>query len=202
MSQPSEALLAQLARIAYDLRESFSERGHHVEVAAEADSAFGGGTFRSVAMRELAVEVISESASHNGLDFRSVNGLGREFRVFENNCDVRMRFRRAQQLPDGTFLITANEDSSLFVTEPGLLYEEEQWVFAYVPTHEAIITHIFIARILGYEGEGKLGHVVLGHAIHLLGPDAPDRGFIPTDEGLPGFEDQTDEEGEEYGDAS
>lgn len=73
------------------------------------------------------------------------------------------------------------------------LIPEEFWVLAYVLSDSFLVENVFAAQILGLE-DGRPGRLILGKLTQLLGPDAPTGGFKPTDEELPGFED--DEEGD------
>jgi hypothetical protein len=193
MSQPPQRDIDRLARVADDLREVFAERGHRVEVALEADRAFGSGASRSALIRDLARDAVSASASRNGVDFRPVNGSGRELRIFSGGVDRRYRFRRAHR-ESGRLFVSASGDSALAAVDETSLLTEEHWVFGYVASAEALIEEAFIAEVRGYV-EGRPGHLVLGPETGLLSrPTPPPTGFTPSDEDLEGFE--QDDEGE------
>ena len=58
MSSPSDVECERLDFIAAELREAFSERGYRVDVALEADEAFGSGSSRSSLMRDLVMDAV------------------------------------------------------------------------------------------------------------------------------------------------
>ncbi len=197
MSQPSALLVERLRRVAHDLAEVFDERGYRVDTAMEADPSFGSGTARSAVARDLAVEAVSRAASQHGLDFRPVNGSGREFRCLESGTDRRFRLKRARPTADGGYLIVANSASALAVSEDSL-FPEENWVFGYVIGEDHVIVDIFIAPVRGFE-EGRPGRLVLGPCIELLTEHPPVGEFRPSDEPLEGFEDDEQDESGEFG---
>lgn len=108
MSLPSSVERQQLDEIAFDLRETFVERGHRVEVALDVDSSFGSGTSRSSLRRDLVMETVSRSASRLGLSFRRVNGNGRE--LFGDRH--RYRVRKATLDSEGKPIVTVSSESA------------------------------------------------------------------------------------------
>lgn len=191
MSRPSETLLEQLSMVAEDLREVIAERGHRIDVALDTDYAFGSGQSRSWLMRDLAIDGLTQGASRAGLDFHPVNGDGREIRTLADSVDRRFRCRKASRTSDGEIVVMASSDAPLAVDEEDALYSVEAWIFGWIPTSSTNIEEVFVAPILAFE-VGNPGHFVLGEAIPLLaaGTTPPGgRGFVPTDEALPGFED-------------
>lgn len=200
MSHHTPADLTLFCRVAADLREVFAERGYRVDLALEADQAFGSGMSRAALRRDLAIDAVSESASRNGLDFRPVNGSGRELRHGSRGVYRRYRFLSGKRQADGSLLIKANSDSALVGPEDEeTLIPEERWVWAYttVPSLE-LIDEVVIAEIRGFiEGRGRAGQLVLGPEVALLQPLAPPPvGFTPPDENELDFGDD-DEAGEE-----
>lgn len=177
--------LRALNAVADELREVFVERGHRIEQAMETDPAFGSGWSHAALSRDLAVGAASGAASRIGLDFRPVNGGGREFRTLAGTIDRRFRLRRAHRRADGTTIITANSDSALAV-EDGSFFDQEQWVLSWMPTPEGAIEVVFVAEVVGFV-EGRPGHLTLGPMTLLGGEDLPAGGFNPTDEDLDGF---------------
>lgn len=201
MSHPSESQLARLGQVSDELREVFAERGYRVDVAMEADPAFGSGSSRSAVTRDLAVDAVSSAASKVGIDFRPVNGNGRELRILEDGVDRRFRFLRARRRTDGVFRVEVNSDSALSssVGDDPSIFVDEQWVFCWTKTAEGLIEDVFVAQVRGYV-EGKPGHLILGPVIHTGRGDVPTGGFDPVDEGLEGFDDEgTDESGTSLG---
>lgn len=199
MSHPSEEELVLLSHVAEELREVFAERGYRVDVAMDADPAFGSGWSRAAVTRDLVIDAVSSAASRLGLDFRPVNGMGREFRYLSGTIDRRYRLRRATRRPDNSIVIEVSSESALAATG-GSLFAEEQWVFAWVPSPEGLIGEVLVAEVLGYV-EGSPGRLELGTIINLEGGDLPSGGFRPTDEGLDGFDDE-EGSGDEFGSPS
>lgn len=198
MSHPSDRLLRQLSQVSTELQEVFAERGHRVDVALEADESFGStAQSKTSLMRELALDAVAAAASRVGVQFGVVNGSGRELRTFDDGVDRRFRVRRASRDSDGNIVLMANSDAPLrvVVDEGDGLYPVEAWAFGWIPVAEAVlVAEVFVAPILDFV-PGNPGHLVLGRAISLLGPDTPSGGgFTPRDEGLDGFDDDEDDE--------
>jgi hypothetical protein len=200
MSQPSSKELHLLSQVADELREVFAERGYRVDVAMNVDPAFGSGWSRSAVTRDLVVAAVSSAASRVGVDFRPVNGSGREFRCLSGAIDRRYRLRRATRRADGSLVIGASADSAL-ASAADSLFPEEQWTFAWVLSPDGQIDEVLAAEVVGYVA-GHPGHLRLGPSFSLGGGgDMPTRGFRPTDESLEEF-DEEEGFGDEFGDAS
>jgi hypothetical protein len=199
MSRPSRDELALLRQVAHELREVFAERGHRVDQAMEVDPAFGSGWSRAAVTRDLVVDAVSAAASRIGLDFRPVNGSGREFRYLAGGVDRRYRLRKARRASDGSLEIAASSNSALASDEP-FLFAEEPWAFAWTISPDGQIAEIFVAEVIGYV-EGQPGHLMLGRTISLDHGGLPMGGFQPTDEGLDDFDDEEDL-GDDFGSPS
>jgi hypothetical protein len=191
MSSPSEVERQRLDCIADDLREAFSERGHRVDVALDADPAFGSGRSRSSLMSDLVMEAVSRSASKIGIYFQSVNGTGREL-VGEKH---RYRIRRAKRDISGKVVITVSSESSLALEEEPTLFPMRNWIFGWITNAEGLIAEVLAAEIFGIL-PGSPGRLVLGDVL-ALGSGGPfDGGFIPVDEDLDlGLDDEDEEDG-------
>lgn len=193
MSHQAMQELEKLQHVAHELGQTFEERGHRVDQAMEADTSFGSPTSRSALARDLARDTVSQAASGVGLDYRPVNGSGRELRSFVDGTDRRYRLLRANPRADGTYSICANASSTVAVEEPTLI-PTERWVFAYTLSSDMLIESAFIARVLGVEGTMP-GRLVLGGVTELLSrPVDPLGGFTGTDEELEGFGSDEDED--------
>jgi hypothetical protein len=201
MSLPSEIERQQLDAIADDLRETFSERGHLVDVALEADPAFGSGQSRSSLMRDLVRETVARSASQLGIGFHSVKGTGREL---VGVCH-RYRLLRAKRNGSGEIVIAVNTESSLTYEEEVTLFPLQNWVFAWVSDLDGLISEVFAAEIVDVR-PGRPGQLVFGTVLPLgpsTGPsDGPFGGRFNTDDdpdlGL--GESDEDDGGEDEGD--
>jgi hypothetical protein len=191
MSLPGEVERQRLDWIADDLRETFNERGHRVDVALDADPAFGSGHSRSALMRDLVMDAIAQSARQACLTFKPVNGSGREL-VGERH---RYRIRRAKADLTGVPVIAISSESSLVLEEEPTLFPMKNWVFGWISNVEGLITDIFVAEICGIL-PGTPGQLILGPIIP-LGTDGPvGDGFTPTDEDLDLGLGEVDEEDE------
>lgn len=179
MSLPSDDERLRLDQIAFDLREAFGERGHRVDVALDADPAFGSGASRSALMRDLVEEAVGRAASQVGLAFNAVNGSGREL-VGERH---RYRVRKARRDASESFVVTVSSESSLGVEEEPSLLPMESWLFGWVPDNDGLIGEVFVAEIFGIE-QGSPGRLVLGRPLLLGGGSPFGGGFTPSDEDL------------------
>lgn len=191
MSQPPDVELEQLRMIAADLQEVVAERGYRVDVALDADPAFGSGQARAWLLRDLVMEAIDEAASRVGVEFQIITGGGRELQTVADGVIRRFRCKSARRNADDQIEVLANSDAPLTVAEDeGSLFTVEAWVFGYISSSSAGLDEVFIAPITDFI-EGNPSRFGLGQAIQLLGPDLPPRGsgFKPTDEGLEGFDD-------------
>lgn len=198
MSRPDDSALAQLTSIAEELREVVAERGHRVDVALDADASFGSGQSRAWLTRDLVLDAVDEAASKCGVEFRTVNGSGRELRMFSSGVERRFRCRGASVDSDGNFQVMASSNAPLLVADDDGLFPIEAWVFGWVTESSAELLDVFVAPILGFTA-GNPGHLDLGSPILLLGTSPPPGGrggFRPSSEGLEGFDDD-DEFGEE-----
>jgi hypothetical protein len=195
MSHPSPAELYSLGDIAHELREVLAERGHRVDTALDADPAFRGTSKRSESSltRDLALDAISHAAARLGVDFRPVNGEGRELRCMSLGVTRRYRVRKAKRTKDGEFRVDGNSEGA---EEPeDLLGRQESWVFAYSLDGLLQVDQVFIARIFGCT-EGNPGQLILGPLTMLDTQLPPSGGFAPSeDDTLEGFEDGEDEAG-------
>lgn len=196
MSQIADSGLEQLREVAYDLRETFDERGHSIERAIEIDQSFGRYG-RGALRRDLATDTVMRKASQIGLDPRIVQGGGCEFRLNTGGMFIRLRLRSARLSADGTPIVLSNSESAL--ADESELFREEHWVFGmiYGPddnTHR--IHRAFAAEVTGFR-EGSPGRLILGPVHWLLdgSDDLSSISFTPDDEDLamPGIDDEPDE---------
>jgi hypothetical protein len=186
MSQPSALEIDQFRAVAAEMREVFEERGYRVEVALAVDPGFGSGSSRSSLVRDLAIDAASAAASRHALDFRTVNGSGREFRCMGDAVDRRYRLRKAARRADGGYSIPTNAKSAMYSDE-GSLIPEELWVMGYTLTREGTLQDVFIAPVEDI-APGLPGHLILGPVIELVDAPTTAAGFEPADEDLEGFE--------------
>lgn len=195
MSLPSDAERQRLTDIAFNLREVFDERGHHVDIALEVDPAFDGGRPRAVLKRGLALDAIKQAASQVGLSFCAVHGEGREL-VGEHH---RYRLRKAHRDAEGAILVENSSSSNLCLEEEENLFPLESWVFGWIFDIVGAVEDIFVAPIIGAT-DGNPGYLVLGDVIRLGDGNPFDGGFTPSDEDLRLGDDGDDEE--DWGDAT
>lgn len=190
MSSPSELELRRLGQIADDLRETFSERAHRIDVAVGVDPYFGTGGSPSALRRELVNGAVTRSASAIGFDFRSVCGSGKELRSLTGNVDRRYRIRRGARRADSSLHVKVNTESALTHVDDEGLFPVEQWAFVWTVSSENQIEEVIIAEVTGHVA-GKPGFLMFG-ALIPLGEHRPIGGsnsFEPVDEDLPGFDD-------------
>jgi len=194
MSSPSNVERERLDFIAAELREAFSERGYRVDVALEADEAFGSGSSRGSLMRDLVMDAVSRSASRVGdIYFRPVNGAGREL----VGARHRYRIRRAKRDAEDNLIIEVSSQSALALEEEPTLFSIENWIFGWVSNAEGLIAEIVAAEVLGVR-PGSPGRLILGDVLPLGSGGPTGGGFIPADEDLDlglGEEDEGGESG-------
>lgn len=192
MSSPSDVERERLDFIADELREAFSERGYRVDVALEADPAFGSGRSRSSLMSDLVMDAVSRSASKvGGIYFQPVNGPGREL----IGARHRYRIRRAKRDAEDNLIIEVSSDSSLVLEEEPTLYSIENWIFGWVSNAEGLIGEVIAAEVLGVR-PGSPGRLILGNVLALGSGVPTGDGFTPADEDIDlGEEDEGGESG-------
>ena len=194
MSSPSDVERERLDFIAAELREAFSERGYRVDVALEADEAFGSGSSRSSLMRDLVMDAVSRSASRVGdIYFRPVNGAGREL----VGARHRYRIRRAKRDAEDNLIIEVSSESTLVLEEEPTLFSMENWIFGWVSNAEGLIAEVIAAEVLGVR-PGSPGRLILGDVLALGSGGPTGGGFTPADEDLDlglGEEDEGGESG-------
>jgi hypothetical protein len=191
MSQ-TESQLAAFREVAEEISEALGEKSHKVDVAMSIDEDFVSGQARSGLLRDIVLAAASSAASRGGvLDFRPVNGSGRELRLLVGLADRRYRIRGATRIGKD-LRIRANSDSALTRTDPdeSSLIPEEQWVLAWSTDSDDHLDDVFIAQVVGVT-ETVPHWLVLDAQTSLLMPRAtpPNKGFTPTDDALPGFGD-------------
>jgi hypothetical protein len=194
MSSPSDVERERLDFIAAELREAFSERGYRVDVALEADEAFGSGSSRSSLMRDLVMDAVSRSASRVGdIYFRPVNGAGREL----VGARHRYRIRRAKRDAEDNLIVEVSSESTLVLEEEPTLFSIENWIFGWVSNAEGLIAEVIAAEVLGVR-PGSPGRLILGDVLVLASGGPTGGGFTPADEDLDlglGEEDEGGESG-------
>jgi len=188
MSQLGSQEIRLLSQVADELREVFSERGYRVDVAMDADPSFGSGWSRAALTRDLVVDAVSVAASRVGVDFRPINGIGRELRFLSADVDRRYRVRRGRRRSSGGLLIQASSDSALASVERSL-FDTEQWAFVWTLSPDGLIGEVLVAEVTGYV-DGSPGHLELGRMVALGASGAYGGEFLPADEGLDGYEDE------------
>lgn len=191
-------------RLADEVREVFSHRGHNIDKATSLDPAFRRSRGpQSSLSRNLVLATIEEAASRFGVGVVSVPGGGCDLQLFVGDADRRFRVRKATKVIDEeteteTFDVIVDSPSILDITdaEPESLYRHERWIFGYTTDDAGIVDDIFAARAIRVTGEVIL-KLVLTDITHLgLPGSSPDGArFIPADEDdLPGFDSDRDDD--------
>lgn len=193
-----------LHRLADELRETFSDRGHSIEKAVSADQAFQR-TRRSQSslVRDLVLDGIETATAKIGLGCIPVVGGSLDIQAFVDGADCRFRVLKAKILPDtGQYEIVASSDAIMTITdsEPGTLYPTERWVLGYTVDSDGMLVQIFAAKVYGLSSD-VVPRLLLGPVTELgtqMVPSPPTGGFQPRDEDeLEGMDEI--EEGEEDG---
>lgn len=193
-----------LHRLADELRETFSDRGHAVGKAVSADRAFRR-TRRSQSslVRDLVLDGVETASLKIGLGCISVVGGGRDIQALIGDVDCRFRVLKASVHPDtGEYEIVASSDAIMTITdsEPDSLYPTERWVLGYTVDPDGMLDRIFAAKVHGLTND-VVPRLLLGPVTELgtqWVPSSPNGGFRPRDEDeLEGMDEL--EEGDEDG---
>lgn len=193
-----------LHRLADELRETFSDRGHSIEKAVSADRAFKR-TRRSQSslVRDLVLEGVETAAAKIGLGCIPVVGGSRDIQAFVDDSDCRFRVLKAKIHPDtGEYEIVASSDAIMTIvdSEPDALYPTERWVLGYTVDPDGMLVQIFATKVYGLSSD-VVPRLLLGPVTELgtqMVPPSPNGGFHPEDEDeLEGMDEL--EEGEEDG---
>lgn len=190
MSHLSPEELDRLEEVSYWIREFFSERGHNIGTALDQDPSFREGERgRSGLARSMMQAAVATATSAVELGLFTGDGGVRIVQSFD-----RGHFRRYRVLStkkhEGRFRILSSSDAILNV-DGDSMFIEENWVLAYTLDDDNQIGDLFVAQVLD-RLEGNPGELVLGPEYTLHG-HPPTGGFQPTDEDLPGWDDETEE---------
>lgn len=192
-------------RLADEIREAFSERGHKIETAVQSDPAFHRTRHvQSHMVRGLVLTTIEEWASRLGLGCISVTGGAIDVQQFVGLRDRRYRVRKADIDPEtGQYEILCGSDAIFTITDadPDAMTTFERWVLAYTVDELGMIGDIFAALVEG-QTEDSVPRLLLGPITPLgsaFTPIDPNTGFEPDDEEDLGaaFDDDQDETGED-----
>ena len=194
--------MEDLHRLADELRETFSERGHKIEKALNADRAFRR-TRRSESslVRDLVLEGIETGTMKIGLGWIPVVGGSCDVQAIIDGTDRRFRVLKAGISSEtGDYEIIASSDAIMTITdaEPDALFPTERWVLGYTVDDDGMLVDIFAAKVLALS-DHSVPRLILGPITELgahVTPTSPNGGFHPVDEDdLEGMED--DDNGEE-----
>ncbi|MGH3793870.1 MAG: hypothetical protein ACRDSP_03170 [Pseudonocardiaceae bacterium] len=104
----------------------------------------------------------------------------------------RYRVKRVKLNAKGDYEVICGAGSSLLVSDDETFFREEKWILGYIMSDDHTIDRLIAAEIVNWRGDGPV-YLVLGPIID-LSDDQPSRGFTSTDEGLPGFEEEEEDE--------
>ena len=196
MVRPSEAEIADLKRVAREIRDSVDEFGYRVDLAVGQHETFSHTRGPASALeRTLVLEAARRGASQAGLQFEEVSG-GLNIVTMSGDTIRRYRLKSMKLKADGTFEVICGEGSALLVSEPNSLFREERWILGFITSDDHTVEHLIAAEIVDRRGSGPY-QLVLGPIID-LNHHRPPTGFTSTDEELPGFEeDDEDDQGKD-----
>lgn len=191
-----------LHRLADELRETFSERGHAIGRALSADPAFRR-TRRSQSslVRDLVLEGVETASARIGLGCLPVPGGSRDVQAVVGGADRRFRVLKARLDPAlGQYEIVASSDAIMTITdsEPDALFPTERWVLGYTVDDDGILVTIFAAQVFGLSDD-SVPRLILGPVTELgtaTTPTFPSGGFHPNDEDYLDGMDLDEDEGE------
>jgi hypothetical protein len=185
MSHLSPEEFDRLERLAFGIREVFSERGHNIGTALDQDPSFRDGErARSGLARSMMQSAVASAvAGVAELGLQTGEGGVRLVRSFDRRYLRRYRVLSAKK-HEGGFRILSSSDTIMHVDEESM-FIEEPWVLAYTLDEDNQVEDLFVAQVRDTL-EGNPGELVLGPHYLLMGrPPTCDGGFQPTDEDLP-----------------
>ncbi|GAA4124701.1 hypothetical protein GCM10022215_32570 [Nocardioides fonticola] len=190
--------MESIHRLADEIREVFSERGHKVETAVGLDPAFTRNKRpESALVRSLVTDAITNAAPRLGVGIVPAPGGAVELAVLHNFTERRLRVLKATRDEEtGEFVIIADRAIlDISDADPESAFRHERWVLGYTTDDAGMIHDIFAAAVLDVTGD-SVTRAVLG-PITLLGSGTDPFGgkFQPADDDLPGFDIEVGEDG-------
>lgn len=195
----------QMDLLAASMADMFSERGHNVQVALDADRAFRRSRrSQSSLIRDLVLEAVERGSTTLGIGVRQIQGGGLDIVRLIDGVERRYRLRKATCDPDtGEFVVLSPTDSIMTIedVEPNALFPVQRWLLGYVVTGEGGLGQVFEARVRGLTSD-TIPELVL-ESVRLLGGDSGGPGsagsFVPDESDyLEDLDlDEDNEEGEE-----
>lgn len=168
--------LAQLDAVAYEIRETYGERGHRIDVALDQDPSFGStGWSRSSLTRDLIGEAFDSAGLRAGLQPYPLRGA-RQVVSYDSNRMCVIRLKKAENGRDG-FKVVANSASSWGEPETEALMPEVRFILGYT-LGVGSVDELFVAEVLGQK-DGLPGHYILGAPMMLGNSTPPSDGFRP-----------------------
>lgn len=178
MSRPTQAEFDRLRIVAGEIMMTLEAEGHAVGTALAHNAAFRRNRLpASVLKRSLVLEGARRGATRAQIFADDVN-TGVELISVDENVERRYRVKTATYRNGEPHIVVGLSSSLLSLTqEPESLLTTERWVFCFKLDEDAIITEIFVAEIVGHEGEGPVT-LTLGPTYPLEPITSPD-GFVP-----------------------
>ncbi|WGX98078.1 hypothetical protein [Nocardioides sp. L-11A] len=191
-------------RLADEIREVFSDRGHNIDKATSLDPAFRRSRGpQSALSRNLVLDTIEETAGRFGIGVIPVSGGGCDLQLLVDDADRRFRVRKATKVVDEeteteTFDVIVDSPAILDITDAEIesLWRHERWIFGYTTDDGGIVDDIFAARAVRVTGDVIFKLVLADVTLLGLAGFSPDGDrFIPDDEDdLPGFDSDRDDD--------
>lgn len=190
MVHPSGSEIARLMQLAREIRDTTDESGFAVDVAIGQHQAFSSCRRpTSELQRSLVLAAARRGASRTGLGIDEVSG---SLDIIDSSSGAirRYRVKRVTVNADGNYEAICGAGSSLLTVEHESIFPEEKWILGYALSDDHTIDQLIAAEIVGWRGSGPV-RLEFGHIVDLSDTQPP-HGFISTDEGLEGFDDESD----------
>src|SRR4051794_35483180 len=128
MVRPSGAEIADLQRVAREIRDTADESGFSVEKAVGLHGAFSQTRGPASALeRSLVLDAARRGASQAGLTMEEVSG-GLNIITTTDNVIRRFRVKSVTLTAEGALEVICGLGSSLLRAEPETLLREELWI--------------------------------------------------------------------------
>lgn len=187
----------RLGQVAQEIAEVTEVDGYLIGNAVATHLAFSRSKApRSALRRALVADTALRRCSE--LELYAEGGPNEMVEIIQldGTYEHHLRLKHVTKDSYDHYVALCDPESSLLRTDDEALIPQQKWVMGYTTDDLDAAEEIFAARVLGHDGR-KPGRILLGTPISLLGTKPTGGGWVSTDEGLAGFDDDETAEGEQ-----
>lgn len=182
--------MAMLGDVAQEVADVTEADGYLVGNAVATHPSFSRSKApRGALRRAMVADTALRACSELGLYAEGGPNEMVEIIDIDGTFQHHLRLKHVTRDRYGHYIALCDPESSLLRTDDEALLPQQKWVMGYTTDELDSTEEIFAARILGHDGR-KPGRILLGSAISLLGTKPTRGGWVSSDEGLSGFEEQ------------